>query len=287
MLRALLPHERLFGVFLVIAWLRLALAGGALRPDSAAWLTLIAAEIVLVRRCLKDPSKLNWRLRLLYHPLAMNASYQLLGVSVPFFNPRTADLFLQRADAFLIGANLSVRLEPFVCRPLTEVMSFCYILFMPYLLLSLLWYFCDELELCRKFYVGLFTLYGLGFLGYTFVPALGPWLARPDWFRVPLEGWWITRVNAQMVLLGSNRVDVFPSLHCAVSSYFLFFDRRHKPWRYRAYLLPCAGLWLSTLYLRYHYFIDVLCGFALAALCLWVAERFAKEKAHDALSRVQ
>jgi len=26
-------------------------------------------------------------------------------------------------------------------------------------------------------------------------------------------------------------------------------------------------------YLRYHYFIDVLCGFALAAFALWLANR--------------
>jgi membrane-associated phospholipid phosphatase len=92
-----------------------------------------------------------------------------------------------------------------------------------------------------------------------------------DQFNVPLASGWITDLNARMVLEGSNRIDAFPSLHCAVSAYILFFDRVHRPWRFALYATPCVGLWLSTIYLRYHYFIDVIGGFALAALALRVA----------------
>src|SRR5208282_3286332 len=92
----------------------------------------------------------------------------------------------------------------------------------------------------------------------------------------PLDGWWITKWNAAIVAAGSNKVDVFPSLHCAVSSFLLFFDRRHRPWRFKLYLVPAIGLWLSTIYLRYHYLIDVLCGFALAAFALWLAGRYPR-----------
>ena len=66
---------------------------------------------------------------------------------------------------------------------------------------------------------------------------------------------------------------VFPSLHCAVTLYLLLFDRQHRPARFKLLLLPCIALWFSTLYLRYHYFIDVLCGFALSAFALWLANR--------------
>src|SRR6185436_20573066 len=113
----------------------------------------------------------------------------------------------------------------------------------------------------RAFLVGLFTVYGIGFLGYSFVPAWGPWIAMKSAFSVPLDGFAVTSLNTTIVTLGSNGVDVFPSLHCAVSSYFLFFDRTHARWRHRLYLVPCIGLWISTIYLRYHYFVDVLAGF--------------------------
>jgi membrane-associated phospholipid phosphatase len=271
------PHEAVFGAYLALTWIRLVSAAGFFQPEALAFLGLLAADAVLILWCSAEETEFRWRCRLLFHPLAMNACYLLMRTAVPLFHPQLEDGLLQRVDAALVGGNLSVRLGPLITPLLTEALSFCYILFMPYLMFSMLWYFAGEVRLCRKFYSGLFTLYGIGFIGYTLVPALGPYLAMPEAFAVPLEGWRITAWNSEMVRVGSNRVDVFPSLHCAVSSYFLFFDREHKPWRYRLYFVPCVGLWLSTLYLRYHYSIDVVCGFALAAFCLWVARRFHRE----------
>src|ERR1043166_832412 len=114
-------------------------------------------------------------------------------------------------------------------------------------------------------------------MGYSFVPAAGPCHAMADQFTVPLHGWWITRLNDRLVSFGSNGVDVFPSLHCAVSAFFLFFHRQHRPWRFWLYLVPCVGLWVSTIYLRYHYAIDLVCGFALAGFALWLSKHFPSD----------
>jgi membrane-associated phospholipid phosphatase len=122
----------------------------------------------------------------------------------------------------------------------------------------------------------MFTIYGIGFLGYSLVPAGGPHLAFPGEFHVPLTGWVVTRFNALIVEKGSNGVDVFPSLHCAVSCYLLFFDRQHARWRYRLYLVPCVGIWFATIYLRYHYFLDLVVGFAIAGFALWLTNRWEK-----------
>ena len=157
---------------------------------------------------------------------------------------------------------------------LTDVMAFCYFVFLPYLFLSLAWYFFRPIALAQRFWAGLFTLYGIGFLGYSLVPAGGPWLALADRFTIPLEGSAPTATLLGIIAAGTNGVDVFPSLHCAVSAYCLFFDRRHARWRYYAYLGPCIVLWASTLYLRYHYLVDLAAGFALAAFATWVAKRF-------------
>jgi membrane-associated phospholipid phosphatase len=175
-------------------------------------------------------------------------------------------------DAQIIGTNLSLRFQPFVQPVLTEFFSLCYFLFFIFLLLSFVYYGAGEIGLLKKFTSGLFTLYGVGFIGYTLLPAAGPWVALAGQFETPLTGWAVTRLNDAVVRAGSNGVDVFPSLHCAVSTYLLFFDRWHRRWRYRLYLVPCVGLWISTIYLRYHYFIDCVCGFALAAAALWLVK---------------
>ena len=270
----LLPHEIFFGAFLVLTWLRLSLAEGFLGPDAFLYLGLISVSALLIGLCHEGPWR--WRARLLFYPIAMNVVFFNMKVAIPKISPHPMDTLLQRVDTYLVGGDLSVRLQVFVHPIATEFFSGCYIVFFPYLLISILVYAIGQLDLFKKFLVGLFTIYGLGFLGYSFVPAAGPCFALASQFIVPLNGWWITAWNASVVAHGSNGVDVFPSLHCAISAYLLFFDYEHRRWRFGCYLVPCVGLWCSTIYLRYHYLIDVICGFSLALFALWLARRYAR-----------
>ncbi len=273
---SLLPHEVFFGLFLVVTWLRLGFAVGFVSGDALLYLVLLVANVWAIWYCRSNGSPRRWRVGMLFYPVAINIVFMNMKTAIPKIHPGRFDALLQHIDSLFIGTNLSVRLQPLVHPVFTEFFSFCYILFFPYLLFSLIYYFRDNVELLKTFVVGLFTIYGIGFLGYSFVPAAGPHIAMADQFTVPLNGWWITKLNAAIVAAGSNGVDVFPSLHCAVSSFFLFFDRRHRPWRFKLYLIPCVGLWCSTIYLRYHYAVDVLCGFALSAFALWLAKRYPR-----------
>jgi membrane-associated phospholipid phosphatase len=269
----LLPHELWFGLFLVVMWLRLVAVVGPLAADALAFLGMIALSALAIAVGTKYPTRAGWTVRLLYYAIAMNVAFQQLRSAIPAVQPAKADGLLQEIDRHLVGGNLSVALQPWVSPLATELLSLCYLLFFPYLAFSLVWYLCGELALAKKFWAGLFSLYGIGFLGYSLVPAAGPYLAMNADFSVPLIGWWITQWNDAIVRLGSNGVDVFPSLHCAVSAYFVAFDFQHRRWRFWAYLVPAIGLWVSTIYLRYHYFIDVVAGFALAALAIAIANR--------------
>src|SRR5262249_24763773 len=246
----------LFGAFLVSTWIRLGLAAGFGSSAALIYSALIAVNIALIIRCARKETTWRWRWRLLFYPLTLNTLFVHLEVAIPAIHPPRMDDLLQKIDSTLIGSNLSLRLETIANPFLTEVLSFCYWLFFPYLMFSLVFYACSELQVFKKFVVGLFSLYALGFLCYTLVPAQGPYLAMASQFHLPLGGGWFTRWNTAIVAFGSNGFDVFPSLHCAVTLYLLLFDRQHRRWSYNLLLLPCIGLWFSTLYLRYHYFID-------------------------------
>ncbi|MBS4098138.1 MAG: phosphatase PAP2 family protein [Sulfuricella sp.] len=207
--------------------------------------------------------------------IAMNVSYQAMAGAVPAVRAVRFDAELLALDRWLLGETPSAWLARFAIPWLTELLSVCYFFFMPLLLVSLLRYFFRRRELLGEFYAGLFSVYGLGFLGYLLVPAAGPWLAYPELFDAALAGGPVTALNQTMVVQGSNRVDVWPSLHCAVSTFILGFAWRHHRREFLWLLLPLAGLWFSTLYLRYHYFIDVVSGFALAAFALYESHRYA------------
>jgi membrane-associated phospholipid phosphatase len=277
-LERLLPHEILFGLFLVVMALRLVPAVGPWSTDSLVFIALIALNVALIVFAERRPGTAAWKARLLFYPMAMNIVFQQLRTAIPAVHPGKADALLREIDLHLVGGNLSLALEPWVQPLATEALSLCYLLFFPYLAFSIVFYFFfAELEVLKKFFAGLFSLYGIGFLGYSLVPAGGPYLAMSGEFTVPLAGWRFTEWNQAIVAMGSNGVDVFPSLHCAVSAFLLGFDYRHRRWRFWAYLVPALGLWISTIYLRYHYFIDVVAGFALAVLALAIAGRFARK----------
>jgi len=269
-----MPHDILFGFFLGITAARLYFAQGRFGIDTLIFTSLVLAQILFIALCGKSESPTSWRIRLLFYPIAMNVAYFQMRSAVPQIQPELMDNLLLAADRILIGGDLGLRLQPFIHRRLTDSLSFCYLLFFPYLTISMIWYLFEDLPTLKKFYCGLFSIYGLGFLGYTLVPAIGPHSALSGQYQVALDGGWLTAINNHIVSQGSNGVDVFPSLHCAISSYFLFFDRTHKPWRFKLYLFPCIGLWAATIYLRYHYFIDILAGFSLSMFSLWLGKRY-------------
>ena len=269
----LLAHEIFFGTFLVLTLARFIGTLGLASSEALLYLGLIAVNVVLIGLCVQNPSPWRWRVRLLFYVAAMNIIYFHMKTAIPRLQPHFMDSLLENIDSLVIGKNLSLRLQDFTHPVLTEFFSLCYILFFPCLAFNIIYYLCSDLESFKKFCAGVFTIYGLGFLGYSLLPATGPHVAMAAQFSTPLHGWGITRANAALVAHGSNGVDVFPSLHCAISSFLLFFDRRRRPWWFKLYLVPCVGLWISTIYLRYHYLVDVFCGLALAAFALWIANR--------------
>jgi hypothetical protein len=256
---SLRPYELLFGGLLLLMACRLE------APYALVFLGLLGLTTVVI---LASPD----RFRLLYYPFALQAGYFLLGPSMRALGVPKADGLLQAIDHQLIGGNLCISLEPFARPLVTDLMSACYLLFFPYLILSHLDFFRRrDPETLRRFCDGLYSIYAAGLVGYVLIPAAGPYVAMADRFHAPLDGGWLTRIHQAIVVSGTNGVDVFPSLHCAVTAFLLFFDRRHAPGRFRWMLVPTVILWLSTIYLRYHYFIDVVVGFGLAGAGLMLA----------------
>jgi membrane-associated phospholipid phosphatase len=209
-------------------------------------------------------------LRFAFYIVALNGLFLHMRWAIPLIHPAKHDATLWGWDLALFGSSPVLWFQPLAAPWLTEVMSIAYAAFIPGLLLTLVQYALGDLRTARAFYGGLFTLYGVGYLGYTLLPAIGPYKAMADQFAAPLHGYWVTDLLTTLYPIGSNLSDAFPSLHVAASAYILLFDLGHRPRWFRAYLLPCVLLWVSTLYLRYHYGVDVLSGFALAAFGLWV-----------------
>ena len=280
MTRVFDPPFRYFSIYLAV----LALAETwCLTRWSLLYCGMLTLGILLAARHASQPGWGRLASLCAFLALGMNVSYEAMAKAVPALRAARFDDQLLAIDRLLLGETPSLLLEPFVRPWLTDFFAICYIFFLPLLFVSLLRYFFRQRELLGEFYAGLFAVYGLGFLGYLLVPAAGPWYAHAPLFQVELTGRPLTMLIQKSVHRGNILVDVWPSLHCAVSAYILGQAWRHHRREFYCLALPVLGLWVATLYLRYHYFTDVMCGLALALFGLREALNYSAvpQKEHE------
>jgi membrane-associated phospholipid phosphatase len=191
-------------------------------------------------------------------------------------HPMTVDHWLRDADLALFGGEPTLWLQSITVPWLTELMTFAYALFFVFPLIVLVRLHVRGDQLGFREVTLAFTLcFYLGLVGYLTVPAIGPRFTVV--YDVPLTGYVLTdAAAAAWNTIEKVETDCFPSLHTAVSTISLVYLWRLRGLpRGRLLLGVCAPfivmLWASTLYLRYHYTVDVLAGFGLAAVCVGLA----------------
>jgi hypothetical protein len=270
----LLPHEYAFSLFLALTWARLVAHAGSANPLSLAFLGYLVASAVVILWSGREPSPWRWRVRLLLYPALMGLSFYMIPSVVAALGASPADALLVKWDSAWLGGNLNLAIQGWEPPLLTDALMFAYVFFFYYLVAGPAYYCIRDLSRFRQCFAGLFVVYALGFIGYTFFPAGGP--HRFLKFDQPLTGGWITRVAKPALDYASNGVDAFPSIHVAISLYLLVFDRWYYRRRFWRVLIPCVALWVSTVYLRYHYCADVIAGVAIAVIGLRVAALYGR-----------
>lgn len=266
-----LLHEYFMGLLLAQILIRLLLAGAL--SLALGYALMLAVSVWFVARGISTLSPGLNRIRLLWNIVVMNLAFSSIRLVVPALGMHPRDSLLAGMDRLLLGGDPCLWLESFFTPALTEIMSLGYMLFIVFLFFTFIYYGLKaDLNTLRLFCQGLFTLYGLGISGYTIIPAEGPHVYLAAHYSQPIDGGLFTTLNKAMVTAGSARFDVFPSLHVGVGLYLLLFYRHHSRRLFQWYLLPFMLLTVSTIYLRYHYFFDLLCG---ATLCIfsWVLAR--------------
>jgi membrane-associated phospholipid phosphatase len=258
-----LPHEYAFNAFLLLIAVRLSAYVGPLDPHALAFFAYLTVGVLLIPWCNRHPTTRRWRARLIWYPIIMGISFFTLNQAVWLLDVPDADPLISRWDVALLGAPATTYVAPFEATWLTEGMMAAYLFFFYYLIFGPLHYWLTDLRRFRNCFVGLFVLYALGFLGYSFLPAGGPHI---DPALAPLHGGPLTRFMLPLISVGSNHIDVFPSIHGAASLYLLLFDYANYRKRFWILLVPTIALWISTVYLRYHYVVDLLGG----ALFMWL-----------------
>ncbi|MGB2697013.1 MAG: phosphatase PAP2 family protein [Candidatus Zixiibacteriota bacterium] len=183
-------------------------------------------------------------------------------------NPNHYDEILIGIDQILFGVQPSIWMEGLISSPLTDFLTICYsfFYFYPLPLAVILYLRKGGFGNFRNYATSIILCFYLGFMGYLLVPAFGPRFTLQ--YTQELNGSFFSEsLRSKLDDMESTKRDVFPSLHNAITLLVLLFAcKLHRKIFYL--LLPIAlGIFLSTIYLRYHYGIDVICGWILGLIC--------------------
>jgi membrane-associated phospholipid phosphatase len=202
--------------------------------------------------------------------------YTNLHDTIGLVNPHDIHDWLIKADDLLFGVQPCVWAERFITPLRTEVMQFFYVSFAwiaPATSIVLLAQ--RRLKDFRAATMGVLVCFYMGYVLYVAFPAAPPRLVLAHQFTKNLRGYPVFSSLSQSAfeLLPVDSRAAFPSLHAGASITALAFAWRFER-RLFWVLLPFAvGLWVSTVYLRHHYVVDLLAGFLLAPLAVLLAPR--------------
>ncbi|MBP6702800.1 MAG: inositol phosphorylceramide synthase [Vicinamibacteria bacterium] len=203
--------------------------------------------------------------------------YTNLHDTIGFVNPNDIHQYLIDLDIWLFGVEPCLWAEQFYTRARTEIFQLFYMSFsilapaVPLVLLAQK-RFADF----RRAALSIILCFYVGYVLYLLFPAAPPRIVLASEFKKNLGGdplFASMAANSALSLLPTDSRAAFPSLHAAVSLLSLGLAWRFTRGLFAALLPLVLGLWVSTIYLRHHYVVDLFAGFLLAPLAYGLAPR--------------
>ncbi len=216
--------------------------------------------------------KLPLFLRHWYPAFFLPFFFTVLHYFVPAIHPGNIDQQLIQLDLLITGTYPTVWVQQFYHPLLTEIMQICYttFYFLPLLILVPLYKHNKMSQFnCSAFLI--FSAFYLSYIGYVIFPALGPRFFLAHLHDVPLKGYGLYEIiSSTLNGLENIQWDAFPSGHVTVAMIFSYLAYRYYRTLFYWTLPVIVLLIISTVYLQYHYVVDVISGILLFFLVLFI-----------------
>lgn len=270
-----------FSVFSLVFFLQIDEAYRYLFLNAIAAIAIISISTIYIKL---NPGPFFSALKMFYIVPVIYLCYMQVQSYIIIINPHLYDLVLIEWDRVIFGTDPTVWLSRIANPWLTEFLQTCYFLFyfLP-IFHGVELYFRREYKkldkLIRTIALGFFVSYLL----YFFMPAIGPRFFLHDFnsLNTELPGVLFTNLMRDFVNLGGgiepgsanpmavvNR-DCMPSGHTMMTLINLYLVFRHRTSQKWIQLIIGAGLIFSTVYLRYHYVVDLFAGAFFAAAVIY------------------
>lgn len=207
--------------------------------------------------------------------------------------PGVYDSYLINFDFMLFGFNPTQYLHGIANPVLTEFLQILYAIFylMPviYGLELYLWQRYDEFKYAT--FVIFFGFY-LSFFGYLILPSIGPRFTLHNFANLnnELPGLFFTNFLRELINLGESipagtvnpelvaQRDAFPSGHTIIMIIITYLSHKIKSKSFYFYLPYTALLIFTTVYMRYHYVVDLMGGAVIAVFTIWITNFIYKKR---------
>jgi membrane-associated phospholipid phosphatase len=207
---------------------------------------------------------------------------------IRYVNPNDIDHVLIALDRFLFGVNPTQWISQFSHPLLTEYLQLTYMLFffMP-IAQAIELYLNNEKTKFNRFARTIAFGFFVSYILYFFTPAIGPRFTLHDFslLNSELPGMWLTEFFRGVVNAGAgltpnavnpaemvNR-DCMPSGHTMMTLLNMVLAYRFRSRLRWIFYVVGTSLIFSTVYLRYHYVVDVLGGIGWAMVVLLIEPR--------------
>ncbi len=217
--------------------------------------------------------KYLWWLRDVLPFLFCIAIYTNLHDTIGFVNPHSVHDQLIHLDKVLFGVEPVLWAQKFYHPWLTDYFSISYMnYFLVATVVVLYLLIKNRPKEMRVVLVGTILTFYFGYVLYVLFPAAPPRITLANQFTRDFGGGMITHLQNRLININpSSSRAAFPSLHCAVTLISLMYAFKYSKTLFWILLIPGISLVLATVYLRHHYVVDILGGFALAIFTYFVA----------------
>jgi membrane-associated phospholipid phosphatase len=213
--------------------------------------------------------------------------FQSLETYTGVVRTTSIDEQLYRADVWLFGVEPTVWLSGHSTPLLTDYMALAYgSYFITPMVLATMLSLRGRREDFREMTTALVLQMGIGFFLFLLFPAGPPRYYEPlvnGGFDPPVLRSYFGLFELQQGAFDSadpvRTRSAFPSLHCSLALLTLIYShrfsnavwpRRPRLW-FRIVLVLVVSLWISVVYLRHHWVVDIFAGLALGATANWLA----------------
>lgn len=243
---------------------------------------IFIAGIFFVAHFSQKPYTFMWHFHNWYPWIGVWATYKWMENFIFLIFPVGTffDLVLIHFEAVIFGFQPAIWLaETFSAPLIIEYMHFAYWSYYLYIPIGgLMLYNREQMSYFHKFIVTLLIGFFISFSIFVLFPVAGPRFGFVEAGLLSFEethwqgeGYFFTHFVSFLIHNGALQGGAMPSSHCSTAIIFLVTVCRFSPKKlFPIALIIVTSMWISTIYGRYHYVVDVIAGIGIGIFALLV-----------------